>query len=197
MGSQTFYLAKGGHRGFLLLMALTILCLIFELKFFAFLFFCFCVLWIVFFRDPDRRSPFLSSNAFLAPIDGKVTQLVFQDDLAIITIQVKVFDVGILRAPIAINNYHFSRIFGSPLLFSSMKTILSPQDTIVFEGHTMQITQNLFHFSPIEFSKDFKQGDQMGFLKAGEIKLTIKNIEAKVSIGDKLKGGESVIGYLQ
>lgn len=197
MSSQTFYLAKGGHRGFLLLIALTILCLIFELKFFALFFFCFSVLWIIFFRDPDRHSPFLSHNAFLAPIDGRVTQLVFQDDLAMITIQVNLLDVGVLRAPIAISDYHISRIFGSPLLFSSMKSILSPQDTIAFEGHMMQITQNLFHCSPIEFNKDFKQGERMGFLKAGEIRLTIKNIETKVSVGDKLKGGESVIGYLQ
>lgn len=197
MGSQTFYLAKGGHRGFLLLIALTILCLIFELKFFAFLFFCFCVLWIIFFRDPDRHSSFLAHNAFLAPIDGKVTQLVFQDDLAIITIKVNVLDVGVLRAPIAISDYHLFRVFGSPLFFSSMKSILSPQNTMTFEGHMMQITQNLFHLPPIESHRNFKQGERMGFLKAGEVRLRIKNIETKISIGDKLKGGESVIGYLQ
>lgn len=197
MGSQTFYLAKDGHKGFLFLIALVILALIFGLKIFAFLFFCLCVLWVLLFRDPERHSSFLAPNAFLSPIDGRVTQLVFQDEKAIITIQVGVFDVGVLRAPITISHYYLSKIFGSPLFFSSKKSLLSPQSTLKFEGHLMQITQNLFHFSPIECKESFKQGERMGFLKAGEIQLVLKNIETKISIGDQLKGGESVIGYLQ
>lgn len=197
MNSQTFYLAKDGHKGFLLLLALIVLGLIFELKILAFFFFCLCVLWVILFRDPDRHSSYLAPNAFLSPIDGKVTQLVFQDDQAIITIKVDVFDVGVLRAPITIDHYHLSKVFGSPLFFSSKKMLLSPKSVLDFEGQTMQIIQNLFHFSPIQSNKSFKQGERMGFLKAGEVKLTIKNIETKISIGDRLKGGESVIGYLQ
>lgn len=197
MGSQTFYLAKDGYRGLLFLVSLVILGLIFGLKAFAFFFFCFCVLWVILFRDPERRSSSLASNTFLSPIDGKVTQLVFQDNQAIITIKVDLLDVGVLRAPMKIDQYRLSKIFGPPLFFSSKKALLSPEVTMNFENHRMKITQYLFHFSPIEDNGSFKQGERMGFLKAGEIQLIVENIETKIDIGNQLKGGESVIGYLQ
>lgn len=197
MNSRTFYLAKEGHKGVLFLIVLVVLSLIFEFKFLAFLFFCCCLLWAFLFRDPERHSSYLSANAFLSPIDGKVRQIVFREDQAIVTIDVGLFDVGVLRAPIAFEKPCFSQMFGSPLFFSSKKSLLSPQSVIVFENHSMKIMQNLFHFPPIEAYRSCKQGEKIGFLKAGEVELVIKDIEIKINIGDQLKGGESVIGYLQ
>lgn len=196
MNSQTFYVAKEGYRGLFLLATLIVFCLISEFNGIAFLLFCFCLFWAFLFRDPNRHSSYLAPNAFLSPVDGEVRDLVFQEDQVIVTIEVGLLDVGILRSPVAIDQYSVSQISGVPLFFSSQKHFLAPQSTIHFESCTMRITQNLFHLSLLD-SRNFKQGEKMGFLKAGEVQISIKNLESKIDIGDKLKGGESVIGYLQ
>ncbi len=197
MNSQNFFLAKEGHKGAILLAILIVLSLIFDLNHFAFLLFCFFAFWIVLFRNPERKAFHLSSNAFLSPIDGKIIQIQSNGDYALIRIEVGLFDVGILHAPVEIAFCQVANIYGSPLFFSSKKSMLSPQSEVVFGEHQMRFTQNLFHIPPIDSERSYSQGERMGFLKAGSVELRIKKIELKVNVGDRLKGGESVIGYLQ
>lgn len=197
MRSPTLYLAKDGYKGLLFFLFLFFLGLILGFKALSFFAFCLCVLWAILFRDPERHPYSFEENAFLSPVDGKVIDLVFRENKVLMTIKVDVLDVGVLRAPINIDEYRLSKISGSPLYFSSKKALLCPQITMKFEKYAMKITQNLFRFLPIEAKASFRQGQKMGFLKAGEIELALEDIEVKVDVGQQLKSGESVIGYMQ
>ena len=197
MNSQNFYFAREGQKGAIFLIVLVILSLIFDLNGLAFWLFGFLAFWLILFRNPERKAFHISSNAFLSPIDGKIIQIQSNGDYALIRIEVGLFDVGILHAPVEITSFQIANIYGSPLFFSSKKSLFSPQSEVSFGEHKMKIVQNLFHISPIDLAKNYAQGARMGFLKAGNVELRIKKIELKVNVGDKLKGGESVIGYLQ
>lgn len=196
MNAQTFYVAPIGQKGALVLFILFVLSVFLSFEVLAFCFFVALIAWIFMFRNPERLATHLSSNAFLAPIDGKVEEIYAEGEYSVVIIHVGILDVGVLRSPLYISSYDISCLYGVPLLFSSKKNLLSPNFSLSFANHLLKIEQNLFSFFPIEQKERFERGERMGFLKAGKIKLRIKNIELKINIGDKIKGGESVIGYL-
>lgn len=171
--------------------------MIFDFNQLAFLLFCFFALWVFLFRNPDREAKNFSSNAFLSPIDGRVTRIASEGDYVYVNLDVGLFDIGVLRAPIEIVSYQFFHIHGSPLCLSSKASLLSPKIEINFGDHQMKIRQQLFHIHPLEPQNQFLQGERMGFLKQGKVELKMKKIELKINVDDRLKGGESVIGYLQ
>ncbi|WP_027326951.1 hypothetical protein [Helicobacter pametensis] len=197
MNSQTFYISKYGQRGALILFVCLILSLVFSWDLFALIVFCCLFLWIVMFRNPERLATHLSPNAFLAPIDGKILEILTQGDRTKIVISVGVLDVGILRSPMHIDHYEISAIHGVPLFFSNKKEAFSPHLSLKFGNHFLKIQQNLFRINPLDEQKSFERGERMGFLKAGKVELELESVELKVNIGDKIRGGESVIGYLK
>ncbi|MCE3047176.1 hypothetical protein [Helicobacter kayseriensis] len=196
MSPRVFYIAQGGKKGALILLGLCIFSAILSFEFLACLFLILFALWVFAFRNPERLATHLSENIFLAPADGKIVEICAKGDKTKVVIEVGAMNVGVLRSPIAIKNYQLSKSCGVPLFFSKKRDFFSPVSSLSFLGHSICITQNLFRIEPFYSQGEFERGERMGFVKAGRVEMQIQKIELKVNVGDRIKGGESVIGYL-
>lgn len=197
MNSKITYLAKSGYKGAIILAALLGVAILLGLKNLAFLFAIALVGWVYMFRNPERVALHLSDNALLAPIDGEIKQIQSAGDKCIITIESKIFDVGVIRSPLNIQNYQISQTYGIPLYFSQKRDFFNPKVEFCFGENKMIFSPRLFHIFPLKSSiTTLERGERMGFMK-GEVQMEIKNLETKLNVGDKVRGGESVLGYLQ
>lgn len=198
MGSKITYLAKSGYKGALWLVGLLLVALFFGLSNLAFLFALALAFWIFMFRNPERVALHLSENAFLSPIDGEIKQIQSKENITTITISSNVFDVGVIRSPMDIEDFQVSSLYGIPLYFSKTKEFFASKIALDFKRGKMTFRPSLFHIYPLNpKTTTLERGERMGFMKAGEVVIEIRDIEVKVNVGDKLKGGESVLGYLQ
>lgn len=197
MSSQINFLAKSGYKGAVWLVALLGASLLFGLGGLCFVFFISLVFWIILFRNPERNALHLSENAILAPIDGIVTDISSKAEVCQITIKNKLFDVGVIRSPQHIQAHTLLETHGIPLFFSSKKIFFNSEIIFSFGENKMTLRPQIFHLPPLYPSlNELERGERMGFMK-GEIILEIKKIETKLNVGDRVKGGESVLGYLQ
>lgn len=197
MNSQINFLAKSGYKGAIWLVALLGASMLFGLGGLCLVFFASLVFWVVLFRNPERIALHLSENAILAPIDGIITDISSKANICQITIKNQLFDVGVIRSPQHIQAYSTSEIYGIPLFFSHKKAFFNSKVTFCFGENKMIFRPQIFHLPPLYLNlNELERGERMGFMK-GELILEIKNIETKLNVGDKVKGGESVLGYLQ
>lgn len=198
MNSKITYLARSGYKGALWLGGLLLLFLFFGFSNLAFLFAIALAFWIFMFRNPERVALHLSENAFLSPIDGEIKQIQSKENITTITINSSVLDVGVIRSPMDIADYKIDALYGIPLYFSKTKEFFASKISFSFARGKMTFCPSLFHIYPLNpKTQNLERGERMGFMKAGEVVIEIKDIEVKVNVGDKLKGGESVLGYLQ
>jgi len=173
-----------------------------------------CYAWLIyFFRDP-RRVISLREKSVLAPADGKIVaiQQVYEDEyLQDSRIQISVFmspfNVHVNRSPISgmvkFFKYHPGKYLVAWHPKSSTK---NERTTIVLENE--RGTQVLFRqiagflarrikFYPRE-GEQIQQGSECGFIKFGsrvDVFLPL-NAQIKVRLGDKVKGGDSVLSEL-
>ncbi|WP_305862265.1 hypothetical protein [Helicobacter cholecystus] len=197
MGSQINFLAKSGYKGTVWLVALLGVSLLFGLGSLCFIFLIFLIFWLILFRNPERNALHLSENAFLAPIDGVITEISSTANRCQIKIKNQLFDVGVIRSPRHIQAYTLSEIHGIPLFFSNKKSLFNSEIVFSFGENKMIFYPQIFKFYPLNLNlNELERGERMGFMK-GEIILEIEGIETKVNVGDRVKGGESVLGYLQ
>lgn len=198
MSSKITYLARSGYKGAIWLGVLLLLAIFFGFSNLAFLFAIALVFWIFMFRNPERVALHLSDNAFLSPIDGEIKQIQSKENITIITIVSGVLDVGVIRSPFDIAEYKIDNLYGIPLYFSKTKEFFASKFDFSFKRGKMTFRPNLFHIYPLKPKTTMlERGERIGFMKAGEVVIEIKDIEIKVNVGDKLRGGESVLGYLQ
>lgn len=197
MSSKITYLARSGYKGAIILALLLGVALFLGFNHLAFVFAVALVGWVYMFRNPERVALHLSDNALLAPIDGEIKQIQSIGDKCFITIESRIFDVGVIRSPLNIQNYQISQVYGIPLYFSQKRSFFNSKVEFCFGENKMTFFPQLLHFSPLKSSiTTLERGERMGFMK-GEVQMEIKNLETKLNVGDKVKGGESVLGYLQ
>lgn len=198
MNSKITYLARSGYKGAFWLGGLLLLAIFFGFSKLAFVFVLLLAFWLFMFRNPERVALHLSNNAFLSPIDGKIKQIESKENVTVITISSNIFDVGVIRSPFDISEYKINNLYGVPLYFSKTKDFFASKFDFDFGRGKMTFRPALFHIYPLKPKTTLLQrGERMGFMKAGEVKIEIRDIEVKVNVGDKLRGGESVLGYLQ
>ena len=197
MNSKITYLAKSGYKGAMVLVALLGVAILLGLGQLGFVFAVALVGWVYMFRNPERVALHLSDNALLAPIDGEIKQIQSVGDKCLITIESKIFDVGVIRSPLNIQNYQISQTYGIPLYFSRKREFFNSKVEFCFGENKMIFFPRFLHFSPLKSSiTTLERGERMGFMK-GEVQIEVKNLETKLNVGDKVRGGESVLGYLQ
>jgi phosphatidylserine decarboxylase len=165
-------------------------------------------LW--FFRDPERVIPD-SPGAVVSPADGKVTDVsqVLVDGTARtrISIFLSVFDVHVNRSPIAavIREVRYQR----GKFLNAMNEVSADQNEqnivrLESEGHTLVFKQIAGLLARrIVFTKKVgdavARGERVGLIKFGsrtDVLLDSK-AELQVKIGDHVKGGATVLAYLQ
>ena len=164
-------------------------------------------LW--FFRDPERVVP-QSPGVIVSPADGKVTDV---SEVAVdgahklrISIFLSVFDVHVNRSPIAgrINNVKYQ----TGKFLNAMNAACADCNeqnivTVQGNGHTVVFKQIAGLLARrIVFTKKIGDsvavGERVGLIKFGsrvDVLITKPGASVAVKVGDRVKGGSSILGY--
>ena len=165
-------------------------------------------LW--FFRDPERAIPH-EPGALVSPADGKVT------DVSIVTTEngkqtrvsifLSVFDVHVNRSPLAgvIRDVRYQR--GKFLDARSPDCAdQNEQNAVTVEGEGQRIVfkqiagllARRIVFTP-KIGDHLERGQRVGLIKFGSRTDVLFDAAARVNvkIGDRVKGGSSVLAYLE
>jgi phosphatidylserine decarboxylase len=168
----------------------------------------FFFLW--FFRDPERVVP-SDPGAVVSPADGKVTDVsevkLAGEKLKRVSIFLNVFDVHVNRSPIA------GVIRGARYQTGKFLNAMNPQCaecneqntvTVEGEGQTVIFKQIAGLLARrIVFTKSIgdtvARGERVGLIKFGSRTDVLLDPSAEISVrvGDRVKGGSSIIGFLQ
>jgi phosphatidylserine decarboxylase len=164
-------------------------------------------LW--FFRDPDRVIPD-GAGALVSPGDGKVTAVspVMSNGVARLRISIflNVFDVHVNRSPVAgiIREVQYQR----GKFLNAMNAASADQNeqnlvTVEAEGQTVVFKQIAGLLARrIVFNKKVgdrvERGERVGLIKFGSRVDVLLDPSAavEVKVGDRVKGGSSVLAYL-
>jgi len=164
-----------------------------------------------FFRDPVRSIP-LDKSSIVAPADGKIIRIDQVNDSEIgeganrISIFLSVFNVHVNRVPITGTVKDVKYIPGKFLVAYDHKASDENEKTdILFIG--VNITYRVHQIAGIiarrircYAEKDLKmeKGDRLGFIMFGSRTDIIfpESVQIKVDLGDKVKGGETIIGNM-
>ncbi len=168
---------------------------------------------LYFFRDPERVSP-MDNDAVVSPADGKVIIIdkiyddrFTQDHVYKVSIFMNVFNVHVNRIPFAGT---VANISYSPGKFYSAD---SDKGALENEACTLTIeTKNGYKYGMTqvagliarrivcwaEKNDSFRTGERFGLIRFGsrvDLYLPLKtNLE--ISLGQKVKAGETILGYL-
>jgi phosphatidylserine decarboxylase len=168
----------------------------------------FFFLW--FFRDPERAIPD-DPGAVVSPADGKVTDVcevkISGQKFKRISIFLNVFDVHVNRSPVS------GIIRGARYQPGKFLNAMNPQCaecneqntvTVEGEGHTVVFKQIAGLLARrVVFTKqigeEVERGERVGLIKFGSRTdvLLGPSAEVSVKVGDRVKGGSSIIGFLQ
>jgi phosphatidylserine decarboxylase len=164
-------------------------------------------LW--FFRDPDRVIPG-EAGALVSPADGKVTDIspVTSNGASRIRISIflNVFDVHVNRSPISgiIREARYRRgKFVNAMNAASAEQNEQNVVSVEGEGHTVVFKQIAGLLARrIVFNKkvgdSVERGERVGLIKFGSRVDVLLDASASIEIkvGDRVKGGSSVLAYL-
>ncbi|CAN5634920.1 phosphatidylserine decarboxylase family protein [soil metagenome] len=186
---------------------------------FAAVFFVFYQLWFIavvflvlaafmafFFRDPQRTIPG-EADIIVSAADGKVTRVEDRENGKFVSVFLSPMDVHINRAPISGKVIKVEMFSGkkSPAT-SNTASETNERNAITIEGEKMTVvcTQivGILARRIVCWSKvgdNLEIGEKYGLIKFGSRTdlLMPKNTEIFVKVGDKVKGGETIIGKLK
>ena len=167
----------------------------------------FFFLW--FFRDPERAIP-QDPGALVSPADGKVTDVSIinteNGKQARISIFLNVFNVHVNRSPIAgvIRDVRYQRgkflDARSPACADQNEqnavTVVGDGQRVVFKQIAGLLARRIV-FNP-KVGDRLDRGQRVGLIKFGSRTDVLFDADARltVKIGDRVKGGSSVLAYL-
>ncbi len=204
--TTTELIAKEGWRvvGLFFVLFLIAWCVDFLAWVFLFLFFGSLYVYRNFERIPAEDD----AMALLAPSDGSVvdiTKVIFQDGKEFLKLEIRknIWDMSILRSPILANLSSTKRVHGlflsaeNPLYKKLGERAVLKLDSELKSMH-MVITAGIFSRG-IELFKSvgpLKFAQRFGILLDGSVELLLPiDTRIKVSLGDSVRAGESVLGY--
>ncbi|WP_457559948.1 phosphatidylserine decarboxylase [Caminibacter sp.] len=175
------------------------------------LFFVLFAFMVYFFRNPERIPEDSSKGAVISPTDGTITEItnaispLTQEESIKISVRLSLFDLHIQRSPIEGEMSAREYIHGTFLSLNSPKASeLNEQNRVLFENESAKIVVNQiagFITRRIVMFRNLgpiKLAERYGMIMFGsqvDIYLPL-NTEIKVTEFQKIRAGESVIGYL-
>jgi len=168
----------------------------------------FFFLW--FFRDPERTIP-QEAGAVVSPGDGKVTDvstvLLGNQEQTRISIFLSVFDVHVNRSPVSgiIRDVRYQR--GQFLnAMNKASAEQNEQNIVTMEGDGQKVVfkqiagllARRIVFYP-KVGDRLERGQRVGLIKFGSRVDVLLDASARVSVkpGDRVKGGASVLAYVE
>jgi phosphatidylserine decarboxylase len=168
----------------------------------------FFFLW--FFRDPERVIP-NDAGAVVSPGDGKVTDVatvpVGGEQRLRISIFLNVFNVHVNRSPITgmIRHVKYQRgkylnamnLTSAELNEQNIVTVEGEEQTVVFKQIAGLLARRIVFYPKV--GDRLERGQRVGLIKFGSRVDVLMNASARpnVKLGDHVKGGETVLAYLQ
>ena len=168
------------------------------------------VFFLWFFRDPERTIPG-EAGAVVSPADGKITDMSWVtldgEKLARISIFLNVFDVHVNRSPVAgvIRDVRYQRgkylnAMNEASAEENEQNIVrveSDGQTIVFKQIAGLLARRIV-FHP-KLGDRLERGQRIGLMKFGSRMDVLLDSSAslQVKVGDRVRGGETVLAYLQ
>ena len=165
-----------------------------------------------FFRDPDRAIP-NEERVIVSPGDGKVVEIVEEKDALLdepyqrISIFLNVFNVHVQRTPVAGRIEQIKYNKGKFLNAASHKASLDNEQNsmIIHTGQEKVLVKQIAGLIARRIVCWAKEGDnyslgqRFGLIRFGSrVDLFLPlSAEVKVSLGDHVAGGSSIIGYLK
>jgi phosphatidylserine decarboxylase len=165
-------------------------------------------LW--FFRDPERTVP-ATAGAVVSPGDGKVTDIstltTGNDQQLRISIFLNVFNVHVNRSPISGTirdvRYQHGKYLNAMNVVSAEQneqnivTVEGEGQKVVFKQIAGLLARRIVFYPKV--GDRLERGQRVGLIKFGSRVDVLMEASARpnVKIGDHVKGGESVVAYLQ
>jgi phosphatidylserine decarboxylase len=164
------------------------------------------LLW--FFRDPERAIP-TAPGALVSPADGTVTHSETLEDGSPyhrISIFLSVFDVHVNRSPIGgvIREVHYQKgkflnAMGAASADQNEQNIVKVEgdgQTVVFKQIAGLLARRIVFTKKV--SDHVERGERVGMIKFGSrVDVLVPGSSTiQVKVGDKVKGGSSVLAYL-
>jgi phosphatidylserine decarboxylase len=200
-------MAKEAYPFLLPLAIITGLCLLFKLDWLALFFGAVWLFVAFFFRDPNREIP-ADGDAVVSPADGKVVDILSLEGGRVrLSIFLSVFNVHINRAPIAGTVESVQYCPGKfKVAYDESASLENEQNIITIANGGQRIK-----FSQIagilarrivcwcHAGQSLEKGQRVGLIKFGS-RVDVffpQSIIPTVKIGDKVKGGSSIIGRIK
>jgi phosphatidylserine decarboxylase len=168
------------------------------------------IFFLWFFRDPERAIP-QDPGAVVSPGDGKVTDVSVvtagNEQQLRVSIFLNVFDVHVNRSPIAgvvrDVRYQHGQFLNAMNTVSAEKneqnivTMEGDGQTVVFKQIAGLLARRIVFYPKV--GDRLERGQRVGLIKFGSRVDILLDASARrnVKIGDRVKGGASVLGYLQ
>jgi phosphatidylserine decarboxylase len=169
-----------------------------------------------FFRDPERNIPLIAledPSVILAPADGKVVEIKEVDEINVLkqkVRQISIFlsplDVHINRSPVTGKVFYFKYYPGKYLVAYHPKASEENEHTLI--GVTNEFGSVAFKqiagilarrvVCVIKEGDEIRAGDKIGMMKFGSRMDILLPLNARifVKVGDKVRGGETIIARL-
>ncbi len=164
-----------------------------------------------FFRDPERTAPLLP-GALLAPADGKVMEVALVDDRWVgpavrMSIFLSPLDVHVNRSPIAglvrEVEYASGRFLAA---YRPEASEVNERCTIMLEGDAARVSVRQIAgvlarriVCRVERGDKLSAGERFGLIRFGSRTDLIapRGVDVRVGVGDRVRGGETVMAVLQ
>lgn len=157
-----------------------------------------------FFRNPKRQIP-TEGNLVVSPADGKVVKVAeLPEGEQLVSIFLNIFDVHVNRSPIEGELEHFEYKRGRfKVAFDEEASRVNEQNILTIRGQGMRvvmkqiagaIARRVICWKQPGYS--MKRGELIGLIRFGSrVDLLVpKEVRLLVKVGDKVKGGSSVLG---
>jgi phosphatidylserine decarboxylase len=160
---------------------------------------------LYFFRDPRRQVP-TGKDLVVSPADGKIVAIVPEDGSCRVSIFLSLFDVHVNRAPVAgrVTGVHYHSGMFLPA-FKDKASLRNEQNRIELDDGTQQLSMVQIAglvarriVCRAEVGDWLERGQRLGLIKFGSrVDLYLPEaVQLQVRMGDRVRGGSSVIARL-
>ncbi len=205
IGQRTFFMVKDGIPFVLIPILIAAGFAFFHIWFAVGLLFALALFMAFFFRDPRRVIP-TEADIIVSSADGVVTRVEDRESGKFVSVFLSPLDVHINRAPIAGKVVKVERFQGKKApATSNLASEINERNAITIEGEKMTVvcTQIVGILArrivcQSKTGDNLRRGEKYGLIKFGSRTdlLMPKNVEILVKIGNRVVGGETVIGKL-
>lgn len=160
---------------------------------------------LYFFRDPEREVP-TDDSLIVSAADGRVTRVEATAEHKLVSVFLSPLDVHINRSPIAGKVTEITYVKGRKMpATSNDASMMNERNSLVIEGDRMTVTctqiAGILARRIVCWAKagdNLERGQRFGLIKFGSRTdlLMPPDVEIAVKVGDRVRGGETVIARL-